>query len=127
MELITAIKHQVLFMLLPTGVARWYTFRPKIVIWVNFVGSCNGCCYILWTLGLFYGHFIYFMTIRYILWQYGIFSPCCTKKNLATLVPTYEDNSKTQYVIFELNLSNTNPNAGVNPTTAAFTTTTTAL
>jgi hypothetical protein len=30
-------------------VARWYIFKPKIPIWVNFVGSCNGRrLYILW-------------------------------------------------------------------------------
>jgi hypothetical protein len=37
-------------------VARWFVFKPKIQIWVNFGGSCNGrCWYILWTLGPFYG------------------------------------------------------------------------
>jgi hypothetical protein len=30
-------------------VARWYVFRPKIPIWINFGGSCKGWCwYILW-------------------------------------------------------------------------------
>jgi hypothetical protein len=29
-------------------VARWFVFKPKIQIWVNFGGSCNGSCsYIL--------------------------------------------------------------------------------
>jgi hypothetical protein len=50
-----------------------YIFRPKIAIWVNFGGSCNGrCWYILCTFGVFYGHLIYFMTIWYILWSFGI-------------------------------------------------------
>jgi hypothetical protein len=41
-------------------VARWYIFKPKIPIWVNFGGSCNGrCWYILWPFGLSYGHLVY--------------------------------------------------------------------
>jgi hypothetical protein len=36
-------------------VARWHIFKPKILIWVNFGGSCNGrCWYILWPFGIFY-------------------------------------------------------------------------
>jgi hypothetical protein len=27
------------------AVARWYTFEPKIPIWVNFGSSCNGRCW----------------------------------------------------------------------------------
>jgi hypothetical protein len=47
-------------------VARWFVIKPKIQIWVNFVGSWNGMCwYILWTLGPFYG-------LCYILWTFGI-------------------------------------------------------
>jgi hypothetical protein len=44
--------------------------------------------------GKFYGYFVYFTAIWYILWPFGIFSGhfgiffpvlvCCTKKNLAT-------------------------------------------
>jgi hypothetical protein len=35
-------------------VARWFVFKPKIQIWVNFVGSRYGkSCYILWPFGLF--------------------------------------------------------------------------
>jgi hypothetical protein len=35
-------------------VARWFVFKPKIQIWVNFGGSCNGRCWcILRTLGPF--------------------------------------------------------------------------
>jgi hypothetical protein len=50
-----------------SGVARWFIFRPKIVIWVHFGGSCNGrrCWCILWPFGLFYGHLIYFMDLWY--------------------------------------------------------------
>jgi hypothetical protein len=41
-------------------------FKPKIQIWVNFGGSCNGRCrYILWTLG-------HFRSFCYILWTVGI-------------------------------------------------------
>jgi hypothetical protein len=39
--------------------------------------------------GIFYCLSVYFMTIWYILGNFGIFSPflvCCTKKNLATLL-----------------------------------------
>jgi hypothetical protein len=45
-------------------VARWNILKPKIQIWVNFGGPCNGrCWYILWTFGLFYSHLTYFMDI----------------------------------------------------------------
>jgi hypothetical protein len=39
-------------------------FKPKIPIWVNFGGSCNG---------IFYDHLVYFTAIRNILWPCGIF------------------------------------------------------
>jgi hypothetical protein len=54
--------------------ARWYISEPKIPIWVNFGGWCNGRCrYILWPFGLvyiqsfgaFYDHLVYFMVIWY--------------------------------------------------------------
>jgi hypothetical protein len=56
-------------------VARWHFFKPKISIWGNFGGSCNGrkllyyvfigsilwpFFYILWLLGLFYSYLVYF-------------------------------------------------------------------
>jgi hypothetical protein len=48
----------------PVRVARWFVFKPKIQIWVNFAGSCNGRgWYILWTLIPFYGLLLYFMDI----------------------------------------------------------------
>jgi hypothetical protein len=41
-------------------VARWYIFKPKIPIWINFGGSYNWrCWYILWPLGLFYGRLVF--------------------------------------------------------------------
>jgi hypothetical protein len=47
-------------------VARWFVFKPKIPIWVNFGGSCNEkSWYILWPFGLFYGHWKYLMAIWY--------------------------------------------------------------
>jgi hypothetical protein len=47
-------------------VARWYIFKPKIQIWVNFRGPMIGkCFYILWPFGIFYRHLEYFMTIWY--------------------------------------------------------------
>jgi hypothetical protein len=68
-------------------VARWYIyiFRPKIVIWGNFVENVN----------IFYGHWVYFTAVWNILWPSGIFGGYlvdlfpvlvyCTKKNLSTL------------------------------------------
>jgi hypothetical protein len=61
-------------------VARWFVFKPKIPIWVNFGGPWNGkmllyfmtICNILWRFGLFYGDLVYFMAIWYILWRFGI-------------------------------------------------------
>jgi hypothetical protein len=80
------------FRSVPTRVARWYIFKPKIPIWGNFGGPWNiQCWYILWPFGKFYNHLVYFMAIWYILWEFGQFSTvlvCCTKKNLATLVLT---------------------------------------
>jgi hypothetical protein len=38
-----------------------FVFEPKIPIWVNFGGSCDGrCWYILWPFGLFDGHLAIF-------------------------------------------------------------------
>jgi hypothetical protein len=57
-------------------VVRWIVFKPKLPIWVNFIGSCNGsCCYILWPFGIFYGHLVYFVAIWCILLLFGIFFP----------------------------------------------------
>jgi hypothetical protein len=67
---------KVQILLYQTRVARWFAFKPKIQIWVNFGGSCNGRCrYILWTLGPFYGLLLHFMDIWYSLWKFGIFFP----------------------------------------------------
>jgi hypothetical protein len=65
-----------------TGVARWYIFKQKIPIWVNFGGSYNGrCWYNLWTLhrwilrpfAIFYGYLVFFPLFWYIvlrkIWQ----------------------------------------------------------
>jgi hypothetical protein len=55
---------------LPDGIF----FKPKILIWLNFGGHCNGRCWrISWKFGIFYGHLIYFMDIWYIMWSLGIF------------------------------------------------------
>jgi hypothetical protein len=56
-------------------VARWFVFKTKIPIWVNFGGSCNGkSWYVLWPFGVFYCFWIYFRAPGYILWSFGIFS-----------------------------------------------------
>jgi hypothetical protein len=39
----------------------------KMQIWVNFGGPCNGF------VGIFYGHLVFFTTILYILWTFGMF------------------------------------------------------
>jgi hypothetical protein len=47
-----------------TRVARWYVFKPKILIWVYFGRPRNGkCWYILWPLGIHCGNRVYFMAI----------------------------------------------------------------
>jgi hypothetical protein len=75
-----------------TSVARWFIFKPKIQIWVNFGRSCNGRCFVfLGPFWLFYGQMVHFMVIWYILLSFGIFLPVlvyCTEKNLATLSVT---------------------------------------
>jgi hypothetical protein len=54
-------------------VARWFVFKPKIQIWVNFGGSYNGkFWYILLPFGLFYCYWKYFMDIWYIFRRLGI-------------------------------------------------------
>jgi hypothetical protein len=51
----------------PTRVARWFIFKPKIQIWVNFRATCNRkLCYILWPFGQFSGHLVYFIALLYI-------------------------------------------------------------
>jgi hypothetical protein len=45
-------------------VARWFVFKPKLPIWVNFGGSCNGKCWaILRPFEKFYCHLVYFVVI----------------------------------------------------------------
>jgi hypothetical protein len=72
-------------------VARWYIFKPKIPLWVNFKGLVKGDVGMFRDhFGALYGQLVYFCHVVYILhiWSFGIFSlvlVCCTKKNLATL------------------------------------------
>jgi hypothetical protein len=85
-----------------TGLPDGISLNRKILIWVNFGGTCNRrCWYILFPFGLFYDHFVYFVVIWSILWSFGlfcghlvylwlfgIFFPVlvwCEMKNLATL------------------------------------------
>jgi hypothetical protein len=54
--------------------ARWYIFKPKIQICVNFGSSCNGrCWYMLWPFGIFFGHLVYFLVIWFIFWSFGMY------------------------------------------------------
>jgi hypothetical protein len=42
-----------------TRVARWFVFKPKIPIWVNFGGPWNGKgWYILWLFWIYYSHLV---------------------------------------------------------------------
>jgi hypothetical protein len=82
-------------------VARWYIFKQKIQIWVNFGGSFNGTC---WYILSPYIHLPYIMDIWYISWLFGIFfpfwyaaaikiwQPCC---RLCSLLQT-EDRRKAE-------------------------------
>jgi hypothetical protein len=46
-------------MMLLGRVARWFVFKPKIAIWVNFGGPWNGkCWYLLLPFGIFYGNLV---------------------------------------------------------------------
>jgi hypothetical protein len=60
---------------LPDGIC---IFKPKIPIWVNFGGPCNGTPF-----GPFYNYLVYFMVIWYILWSFWYIYPVlvrCIKK-----------------------------------------------
>jgi hypothetical protein len=62
---------------------------PKIKIWVDFGGSCNGrCCYIYVPLVDFTDNWYILLPCWYIFCHMEYFSilVCCIKKNLATLV-----------------------------------------
>jgi hypothetical protein len=71
-------------------VARWFVFKPKIQIWVNFGGSFDGRCWlILWpfdlfdgNLAIFYGFLVHFMVI----WYISPVSVSFSRINLATLL-----------------------------------------
>jgi hypothetical protein len=60
-----------------TRVVGWYIFKPKIPIWINFGGPCNGrCLYILWTFGIFSAIWYTYFTAIWNIWlQFGNFSP----------------------------------------------------
>jgi hypothetical protein len=54
-------------------VARLFIFKPKLPIWVNLGGSCNGkSWYILLLLNVFWWHLVYFVVIWYIFLRFGI-------------------------------------------------------
>jgi hypothetical protein len=58
-------------------VARWFLFRPKLLIWVYFGGPWNAkCCFILCPFGIFYSHLVYIFNVHLvILSSFGIFFP----------------------------------------------------
>jgi hypothetical protein len=60
-------------------VARWFVFKPKIPIWVNFGRSCYKkswqimtISFILRPLEIFYGHLVHFVVIWYNFPRFGI-------------------------------------------------------
>jgi hypothetical protein len=56
---------------LPDGT---YIFKPKIPLWVNIGGTCNGrFWFILLPFGLLYCHLVYFTAIWSILCPFGTF------------------------------------------------------
>jgi hypothetical protein len=71
---------------LASRVARWYIFKPKIQIWVNFERPAMVYYYShlvkVRPFGTFYDHLVYVHPFWYIFPV--VF--CCTKKNLATLL-----------------------------------------
>jgi hypothetical protein len=68
-------------------VARWFVFKPKIPIWVNFGSPWRGnFWYILWSFVLFYIHILCpFGMFRNHLEYFSPGLECGTEKNLATL------------------------------------------
>jgi hypothetical protein len=88
-----------------TRVARWFVFKPKIPIWVNFGVYCNGKYWYI-------DHLVYFTAIGNMLWPFGIFfwsigifSPVlvfCTKKNLATLFTTTTPELHSAFVFLRI-------------------------
>jgi hypothetical protein len=73
---------------LASRVARWYIFKPKIQIWVNFERPAMEDC-------IFYGHLVKFSPFDTVydhlvyvhpFWYIFAVVVCCTKKNLATLL-----------------------------------------
>jgi hypothetical protein len=79
-------------------VARWFVYKPKIPIRVNFGGPLNGkCCNISRPFGIFYGHLVLSIAVWYSLWSFVTFFPIWyfwTKENMATLV---ELRTKTEF------------------------------
>jgi hypothetical protein len=79
--------------LVPRRVARWFVFKPKIPIWVDFGGSCYGkSWYILLPFGLFYCHWKYLighLVDFVVIWYFGpkkIWQPWCLGTKLAPSV-----------------------------------------
>jgi hypothetical protein len=66
-----------------TRVARWYIFKPKISIWVNFVGSCNITSWsILWPFGLFYNYLVYLGSFGIFCGLFGTFFPVLVSRKI---------------------------------------------
>jgi hypothetical protein len=53
------------------GVARWFIFKPKIPIWVNFGGSLNGRCWYI----MYMAVWSILRSFWYIIRPFGIFFP----------------------------------------------------
>jgi hypothetical protein len=65
-------------------VARWYIFKPKIPLWVNFGRPWNRKgWYILWPFGIHCGHLVIYLVAIWFIFPVLVY---CVKKNLATLL-----------------------------------------
>jgi hypothetical protein len=68
-------------------VARWYIFKPKIPIWVNFGGPYNGkCWYIVWSFWNILRLLVYVMVILVmfdiVLYIFPRFGILCQEKSV---------------------------------------------
>jgi hypothetical protein len=98
-------------------VARWFVFKQKIQIWVNFGGSCNGrrwCMYFMdtWSiLGLFViffwhlvyvgrGNSAYFFPFWYFV-RRTIWQPCSTQQNFWSSNIRFEKRTENSFLFIE--------------------------
>jgi hypothetical protein len=77
-------------------VARWFVLKPKIQIWVNFGGSCNGrrrCILwtLLWSFVIFYGDLAYVVRGKLVYFSpFWYFVPRKIWQTLFSIMSTYQ-------------------------------------